>query len=353
MADGTAAERFDAQLQPKHDEGDELLALFLGEAAADAQQEDLPKEPEIHNSESLFPSHYAWCKAALKRLQDRGEALQVTHDDASERISLYARQGGDLDHRFKFLPREIMPEDRTFVLTANKETITGEVNRCRQDENAWPKQHYLWPQHPVMEWLSDRMLTQFGRHSAPVIELNKGMEAGELLFVISGLIPNRKSHPLVHEWVGVRFLDGVCVGIEPFAETLERTGLGKSPLPNRGTMPDVEAIRQLLPEAVAEAQAWMRDARNRFEVSINTQLDACLNELERLRGRQKQQLALQLESARYSDDRKASVKAGREQSIDQIFDDYIQWVEDTMTTEPNAYIQVISVLVAGGVHGHH
>jgi len=35
-----------------------------------------------------------------------------------------------------------------------------------------------------------------------------------------------------------------------------------------------------------------------------------------------------------------------------VFNDYVKWVNDTMTTEPNAYIQVISVLLAGGVHGN-
>ena len=142
MADGTEAERFDAQLQPKQDEGDDLLALFLGKSSSICSEDRQPQDeqPNTHASESLFPSHYAWCKQALKRLQDGGEALQFNHDDPSERVSLYAKQGGDLDHRFKFLPREVMPEDRTFVLTASKETITEEVNRCRQDENAWPKQ---------------------------------------------------------------------------------------------------------------------------------------------------------------------------------------------------------------------
>jgi superfamily II DNA/RNA helicase len=348
MADGTAAERFDAQLQPKQDEGDDLLALFLGEGTTDSDDsQGTPvqvEQPETNDAETLFPSHYAWCKTALKQLQDKGEALQVTHDDSSERVSLYARQGGDLDHRFKFLPREVMPEDRTFVLTARKETIAEEVNRCRQDENAWPKQHYLWPQHPVVEWLSDRMQTRFGRHTAPVIELNQGMETDEVLFVVSGLIPNRKSHPLVHEWVGVRFLGDVCVGIETFADTLTRTGLGKQPLPNRRIHPDMERIEKLL---------WMRNARDSFEAGINVQLDDCLSELDKLRGRQKQRLEQQLNHSRYGEAHKASAKASREQSIDEIFDEYIQWVEDTMTTEPEAYIQVISVLLAGGADGHH
>lgn len=349
MADGTAADVFDAQLQPKQDEGDDLLALFLDGGSSD---EPSDKQPEIHERESLFESHYAWCKTALKQLQDKGEALQVTHDDAGQRVSLYAKLGGDLNHRFKFLPREVMPEDRTFVLTANKEAITEEVNRCRQDENAWPKQHYLWPQHPVMEWLSDRMLTQFGRHTAPVIELNQGMEVGEVLFVISGLIPNRKSHPLVHEWVGVRFLDDICVGIEKFSKTLSRTGLGIQPLPNRGIDLDMHCIEKLLPEAVQETNQWMLQVRKQFEDGINRKLYDQLKELHRLKQSQKKQLELQIAGMRYSDEHKSSIQASKEQSIDDVFNNYVQWVNDTMTTEPNAYIQVISVLVAGGLHGN-
>ncbi len=347
MADGIAAEQFDAQLQPTRDEGEDLLALFLGEASAPSPVRE-PAQPKIHQAETIFPSHYQWCKAALERLQSEGEALQVTHNDNDERVTLYARPGGDLDHRFRFLPREIMPENRTFVLTADKEAITEEVNRCRQDENAWPKQHYLWPQHPVMEWLSDRMLTRIGRHTAPIIELTQGMENGEVLFVISGLIPNRKSHPLVHEWVGVRFLDGICVGIEPFADTLARTGLGSRPLPNRGRLTVPERLKQLLPEAVREAKSWMREARDQFEAEINPRLNETLNSLETLRGRQKRQLALKLDASRYS----AARKARDEMTIDKIFDDYIDWVEETMTTEPDPYIQVISVLVAGDLHGN-
>jgi len=51
MADGTAADVFDAQLQPKQDEGDDLLALFLDGGSSD---EPSDKQPEIHERESLF-----------------------------------------------------------------------------------------------------------------------------------------------------------------------------------------------------------------------------------------------------------------------------------------------------------
>jgi len=97
----------------------------------------------------------------------------------------------------------------------------------------------------------------------------------------------------------------------------------------------------------------MDKQRQAFETRINAQLEDHLKALEKLRDRQKQQLQTQLQSSRYSEAHKASMKASREQRIDEIFDDYIQWVEDTMTTEPDAYLQVISVLQAGDRYGHH
>ncbi len=343
MASDIGADRFDQQLQPEQDEGDDLLALFLGECSTQSETAE-PVTPKVEPRVSLFPSHYDWCKAALQRLQQQGEPLQFSHDPARRLVTVYAGQESDLAHRFRLLPREIMPEDRTFVLTDDKEAITEEVNRCRQDENAWPALHYLWPLHPVCGWLADRVQTRFGRHTAPLIELTTGMEPGELVFVISGLIPNRKSHPLVHQWVGVRFLDGLCVGIEPFSETVARTRLGGEPLPNRGEPGELDSIRRLLPEAVTEARRWMRRARDDFEERINEQLNMQMEELERLRARQKRQLALRLEGSGYSETRKASAKASGERTIDELFDDYIEWIEETMTTEPEAFIQVISVL---------
>ena len=57
----------------------------------------------------------------------------------------------------------------------------------------------------MVAWLNDRILAAFGRHEAPVLAGVPGLAPDETVFVISGLVPNRKRHPLVYEWVGVTF----------------------------------------------------------------------------------------------------------------------------------------------------
>jgi len=344
MAKGQDAGQFDEQYQPSEHqtEGEDLLALFLGtqgeQPETSQSTEALPIDPPL----SLYAGHYHWAKQALKHLEMREPSLQWSADDATRHINITITE--DLKHRFRLLPREIYPEQGRFELTDDLEVIKQEIARSREDENAWPKIHYLWPQHPLVTWLSDRMQTRFGRHTAPVIEYRHGMAEGEVVFVVSGVIPNRKSHPLINEWMAVCFRHGAFHAMGGFAELLGRTALGQSPNPNSGRPMPLEALQQQLPLAVEEAREWMNERRDRFEAQINQKLDEQLDELERLRKRQLQQLALKLESSGMLQAQKEHLRITREQDIEKLFDRYIEWVEETMTTEPQPWLQVIAVL---------
>ena len=238
-----------------------------------------------------------------------------------------------------FSPREVWPDDDTFVLSADRQVIQDEIKRSRKDENAWPRIHYLWPHNPVLEWINDKVVSGFGRHEAPVLTLSDKLKAGETVFILSGLIPNRKSHPLVQRWFGVTFKDTAFQQIETFEKLLARTGLGKTKLPNRTENIDIEALQELLPKAVQQARDYMSEERKAFEEIINKKLNEQLRALERLKGKQYRQLELF-----YTDQRQLSKKEQHRREIDRKFDEFIEWVEDTMTTENNPFIQVVSVL---------
>ena len=354
IADGQQAEQFNQQYQPEQheSEGEDLLALFLGTAeepstdttVQDEQAQSDPIVPPV----TLYPNHYDWCKAALNQIVQNGEPLQFSTNDQNQQITLTASD--DLLHRFKFLPKEIQPLEGQLTLTDQIDTIKQEIARSREDENAWPKIHYLWPQHPASEWLADRMMSAFGRHTAPVITLKQGIEHNEKHYLFSGLIPNQKSHPLINEWFSVRFINGQFDTIQPFEEVIEQTRLGQRPIPNpnRSELPAQEQLQQLLPQAVAEARRWMKQQRNRFESEINQKLNAQLEELDRLKEGQLQQLEMVLNSSREVEGRKAQRRAQRQQEIEEVFDHYLMWVQETMTTEPHPYLQLICVLQGEG-----
>ena len=286
---------------------------------------------------SLYDGDYHYLKDALDHLR-QAESLQVDLNDVEQQIELVA--GQDLKRRLRYtLPREIWPEHDTFILSADRDVIQQEIRRSRKDENAWPRIHYLWQQNPVVEWINDKVVAAFGRHEAPVLSLSEALQPAETVFVLSALIPNRKGQPLLHHWLGVAFEKDVFQRIEPFEQLLAHTGLGKRRFPNKGGALPVEPLRALLPEAVQQVKAFMTKERTIFENAINEKLEKHLQALEQLRGKQHHQLELF-----YQEKKQLSKKDQKRREIDRKFDEFINWVEDTMTTEDNPFIQVIAVL---------
>ena len=56
-----------------------------------------------------------------------------------------------------------------------------------------------------MGTFNDKVVAGFGRHEAPVLSLKGALFDEEAVFILAGLIPNLKGHPLVHRWFGCRF----------------------------------------------------------------------------------------------------------------------------------------------------
>ncbi len=314
------------------------LALLMGQ--------DTPPTGEGANAmiktiPSLFQDDFAYLHAAIQHLRQT-KPLQAEFNLHDGRVELTAPE--DLKHRFRYLPKELWPDDGGFILSANHETIQEEIKRSRKDEKTWPCVHYLWPLNPVLEWINDKVMAAFGRHQAPILTLQGAMKPHEVVFILSGLIPNRKSHPLVHCWFGVSFKNGSFSGIEEFEALLARLGLDRRSFPNRGQSADIQALQLLLPAALEQARRWMSEQRQSFEQKINKKLNDYLKDLERLRQKQYVQIDLRFEESGQSEKIIHSRKEAEKRKINQIFDDYLDWVEDTMTTEDNPYIQVVAVL---------
>ena len=341
IAAGERAERFDARLTPAPSEGDDLLALFLGTKRPDdeppAETQELPPAPM-----SLFENDIAYCETALHRLREKDRALRFETDVTGSVLILDAPD--DLRRRYCYFPREVFPENGRFALSADRNRMRDAIADSRRDETAWPTVHYLWRLNPVVGWLNDRMLAAFGRHEAPVLAAVPNLAADETVFVLSGLVPNRRSHPLLYEWIAVAYRGARYEAVVPLRVLLDRTGLGRKGIANRGRQADIDALQRLLPDAVAKAREWVVARRRDFEDRINDKLNRELKALEKLRTRQLRQLELQLERSDQSETFKRAREERGRRDIETIFDEYFEWVEETMTTEPQPWIKVVCVM---------
>ena len=354
VARGESDTDFDHRWMPKTNEGESLLAMFLQPEGDEGERPPAATPPPPL---SLFQSELDYCAAALHRLQAAGaqngsaggasvgaSRLRFAVDPESETLTLDAPE--DLVTRYSYLPPEVLPDSRRFVLTTSRHRMSEAIAESRREESAWPRVHYLWRLSPVVGWLNDRVLAAFGRSEAPVLSGVPGLGPDQSVFVFSGLVPNQKSHPLVYEWIAVSFHGAVYSELIPFKTLLQRTGLGRSVVPNLQQPADVAVLSTLLPEAVSRARAHFVERRNAFEAIVNAKLDEEAKALDEFMARHRRQLELDFVQSRQAEPFRQRRNEQATTELDAIYDEYWSWISDTMTTEPHPWIKVICAMTA-------
>lgn len=327
---------------------DELLNSNVGESAEHDLFSELSNvvSDDIQSltatDTSLFADEQTYCEKALGYLKASGQRIQF-ETLPTKILSLVAPE--ELRRRFNQLPPEITPENGQLYLSQDKKVITDSIIRSRGEQHAWPDIHYLWQINPVVQWLDDKMQSAFGRHQAPVIRLPHLFSPDEDHFILSGLFPNRKSHPMVNSWLVVSFNLDQLTGSLPFAEFLANNPqLGRKLTNAGGELRNHQRQQQLLEKAIDHARDVFAHDRQAFEDKINQQLNEHLEKLDVLRKRQIGQLELDFAENKQQESVKQSRKEQRQREIEHNFNSYIEWIEDTMTTEKQPYIQVIAVI---------
>ena len=152
----------------------------------------------------------------------------------------------------------------------------------------------------------------------------------------------------MYEWIALAYRDGRFESLLPFRDLLDRTGLGRRAIPNRGLPVDEAVLSQFLPDAVERARRWFADRRNEFEDEVNPKLSEELAALEDLKRRRYALIEAMLASSQYPEARKQSLAAQQRRQIEDIFGEYLDWVQETMTTEKHPWIKVLAVLTGDG-----
>ncbi|MBU1282133.1 MAG: DEAD/DEAH box helicase [Gammaproteobacteria bacterium] len=344
MVQGRSAEAVSQELEhnlepTEQNEADFLLALFGG-------VDDMPAVSsldQIKQPLSLFSSDWHFAKAAMSQLDASAEQIQWSADAASQTLTLTAPR--DLQIRLQQLPREAQRE--RYTLCADPLRMVQSIEQARQaraEDDTWPTMDYLWPQHPIIEWLGDRVLTTFGRHKAPVIS-SPHLAVGEQALIMLSLIPNRKSQPVLVEWQVAVQKPGESWRLEPFEAFIARAQISAEGLPNSGQPRDSQSLQAGLPQAVQLMRQHMCQRQQQFQTDMQARLATTLAELARLQGRQVEQLELALQQSQQDERLKQNRREKRVQDIHRVFDEYTQWVKDTLTTEPEPYIQVLAAVI--------
>jgi hypothetical protein len=105
---------------------------------------------------------------------------------------------------------------------------------------------------------------------------------------------------------------------------------------------DTQSLQNALPAAVDAMSRHMVGLQEKFSAAMHSRLADTLQNLATLQSAQIEQLELRLAANKQDEVFKKGRREKRTQQIRHVFDEYRQWVEDTMTTEPQPFLQVLA-----------
>jgi superfamily II DNA or RNA helicase len=301
--------------------------------------------PVTASSPSLYRSDFHWAKEGFETLRASRIPIEVNADEASGQIDI--SQPEDLRRRLNKHPAEIAANDSGHLsLTTDRVALNREIIRCRSEEGLWPRLHLLWELHPALRWMQDKLLGKFGRNQAACIHL-RHLDPGERIVLGTGVIPNRKGHPLIQRWYGVRFLGGKLSETLTLEETLKRTRFAEDH-PNPARPIDSGAVEKLFPETVECLAIHLSEARDAFRRDTQPELDRQLAKLKAFLETRNTQLELDFAESlskglASTHDYKRQKKDADQRAIRRKHDDYKTWITETMETEDSPSIRLFAV----------
>lgn len=354
-ADGDA---FAQSLDDSEEEFDPFEALM----AAAAEDEPLAEESSDVNASvgTEGKRHSARSYRASQAVTDSTlysdcaylyEALQYLNQQESYPVQKLQGADGleitltpDMRRRLQALvPEEAMPSGDKLQLSYDKGFCMEQMRQSMQnnlEEKAWPKVQYLWKLHPIMSWVNDKAGIFFQRDEAPVLGLPGRLSEGEVIFILTGTMPNRKSAPLVDEWFGLQYRDGEFTKVLSMEDVVQMSGLSKTDIPNTECIGEKElaAVTVLLPDVIAWAKENMSEHYKKYQAAMQPLLDEEVDKLIQLQDKRKEYYKITLA------DQQRKLQE-QERLTDALFDKFTGWVQDSLTIQNNPYIRVVAVLM--------
>lgn len=336
IENGSDETAFSDTLEAGEEEFDPFEALM----AAAGETEEVESESDVVTDDTLF-SDIDYLSNALSYLNQK-ENLPVQKLQTVSGLDIKITD--DMRRRLSALvPEEAIPEGDTLRVSDDKKFCMEMMRESMQNnmaETAWPKTQYLWPLHPILSWVNDKAGLLYGRGEAPIMGIPGMLDEGELIFVVAGSIPNLKSTPLVDEWFGLLYQNGKYVKTLTMDEVIQKTKISNMSIPNTKSIGETEVstANNLRESVVVQAKTYLENCYKNYENKISPMLNEELDKLADLETRHKEYYQTTL----FDKERKLQEK---ERSVEVLFNQFADWVTETLTIQNNPYIRIVTVLM--------
>ena len=124
---------------------------------------------------------------------------------------------GDVVFGATAMPTEAWPEGNQFRLTDDPERVELAIKAARNLSGYWSQELLCTDQHPILQWLTERLLMLMPRGECPLI-VSRSLDAGELCFCFIGQVSSRTGAPLVVDAHAISFRRGGGFAHRPLRE---------------------------------------------------------------------------------------------------------------------------------------
>ena len=335
-----------------YDEKEEEKAITAAMAAGTAPEQVIPDKPmgafdllmatagavdettAVIRLPSLFASDAEYFAEALhEAFPDPERDLELRVEASSSLVSF--RPPADLVRRLDVLPQNYLKARKVLErlkLTSDPAYANASLARARDgDELLWPEEVFFTGQHPVMEWVSDKLLAQVGRNEAPVLQAH----VDGATFVVQGLYSNKNGQATVVEWMAIDRISSTP-RVRRLEEALSDAKVGPR-MPNPGNLAAevIKDAQALVPQAVAAGRVHVKAVRQERSAALLASVKAHQRRLDAWRN-QSAQLAEQLPLP--------GVRDKRIQQIDHTAEAKRRLIE-RLASEGDPLVRVVAVLV--------
>lgn len=307
------------------------FAGLAGGSAADAASSDVDAEPVP----SMFDDADSYLLAGLQLVY--GNLNQIGWETDGPVIAF--EPPDDLMRRLDALPQSYLRQRNlasrirlTADTKAAKKSLEDAVNAKAdggETGTAWPEIHYLGPQHPVLDWIADKLLYRIERNEAIAIACDVSVPT----VLVSAVWSNKLGEPIAAAWLAATVEDGLVTFGDLF-DCLRAAGVTEG-MVNPAWSGDLSVVENQLASVVTAVTA-----------NIGAKMEEPIARVEeRLTDMRKRLQTWQLDARMIADDVKSHPhRLRRIADVDRVTKQIEALIADH-TPAPSPLIRVIGALV--------
>lgn len=154
------------------------------------------------------------------------------------------------------LPEEAFPDDGQFRLSESSDQVALAIQAARNTKGYWSREGLCTDQHPILKWITERLLMLVPRGEAPFVT-SPYLPKREVTFCFIGQVSSKAGAPLITDPHAISFgLNG------EFRARSLNDALAEAKfmdIPNSGDLSSIKGAQALVSSAVAESVKRMKE----------------------------------------------------------------------------------------------